>query len=133
MVSSNVSVSDVRTALNEIDTSQIPDSTISQAIGFAEANIDKDDVSNTAEDDDVDTAVTMYAAYRAFTASPPQTQKEAFDASASWDMKTYIEELKLRRKEAMENIGVTEGGTTAPFADSASPVFHDRNDLGNSY
>lgn len=133
MVSINVNVSDVRTALNEIDSNQIPDSTISQAIGFAEANIDKDDVSNTASDENVKDAVIMYAAYRAFTASPPQVRKEALDVKAEWNMEVYIEKLDERRKEALENIGVTEGGSSAAFTDSATPIFSDRNDLHDIY
>lgn len=110
-----VTVSDVRTALNEIDESAIPDATIDQKIQMAKLRVD-----NRVDDSDVGTdeyehAITQKAAYDAFTASPAQTQRSAVDASVSWDVTTYIEELEKRKDEAMEELGVSESGSSAPF------------------
>lgn len=112
---SNVSVSDVRTALNEVDASQLSDAVIQQKIDDAELDIDAPDPSLDDGEALRDRAVRQQAAFEAFTTSPPQTQKSAIEASASWNVELYMTELKDRMNDALASLGDTEGGTSAAF------------------
>lgn len=119
----DVTIDDVRTALNEIEAKQIPDSTITQAIAFAQIYVDGVAVIDRADDPEAyDMAVTMKAAERAFLASPPQTKRDALDTGAGWNMDAYIEVLAERVEEVLEPI-TDMGGVSAPFAESTDGVF----------
>lgn len=110
-----VEISDVRTSLNEIDASQIPDAVITQGLEYAKLELEN---GQTVSQEDYDYAVTMWAAHYAFNASPPQTQKSAIDLSAQWDVESYVQHLADRRDNAQERIGEGSGGTSAAIFDS---------------
>lgn len=115
-----VTVDDVREALNEIDDKAIPDSTIEQKLQIAKLQVkdhgvEKNESKPTEDITAYENAVIQYAAYEAFTSSPPQTQRSAVDTSISWNTSQYIKELKRRKDEALELTGSTRGGTSADF------------------
>lgn len=117
-----VEISDVRVALNEIDAEQIPDDTISQKIQQAELSVDGKIAEKYKDSPERDYAVTQMAAYYAFTASPPMTQKSAIDVSSSWDINTFIEELEKRKDRAIQEVGAGEGGSSAAFTESTDGI-----------
>lgn len=113
---SSVTAEDVRTALNEIDEQAIPNSTIEQKIAVAEVYIQQGTSDQNIEDHDAyEHAVIQKAALDAFTSSPPQVQRSAVDASVSWNVTEFIEQLEQRKDEALEMVGVSDGGTSAAF------------------
>ncbi|QLG30173.1 hypothetical protein HUG10_21535 (plasmid) [Halorarum halophilum] len=120
-------MSDVRTALNELDEDAIPDSVITQKIEQAETIVEGHGVKST--DDQFDYAVTQTAAYMAFTASPPMEQKRVLDASSSWNVDAYIENLKWQMDLALESAGGATGGTSAGIVGNTEGVIREADDL----
>lgn len=111
--SEDVSISDIRTSLGEIDASYIPDDTIHQAIEIAEIEVD-DRVSNQRHVDQKKRRVAIIAKARriAFTSIPHESRIQAVDATVQYDLDGFMEELEYRDEHMTE---LLTGSNTASF------------------
>jgi len=123
-----VTIADVRTALNEVDATEFPDSTIDQKITQAEqvvvSGLTDDELADLAQDQ-YDQAVTQVAAYRTFTSAPAEMKRAALDLSVTYDVQTYVNNLEDDRDFWLGMVGAAKGGKSAPIADHTDGVFPD--------
>jgi hypothetical protein len=124
-----VTIADVRTALSEIDTTEFPDSTIESKIQQAEIVVEYPLTERELADLDqqvYDNAVTQTAAYRTYSSQPAEMKREALDLSVTYDVQTFVNRLRDDRDFWLAMAGVSQGGTSAPVADTTDGVFHHR-------
>ena len=125
-VDSGVEISDVRTALNEVNAEEFPDSTIQAAIDAAELK-----VSATIEDpEELDSEklariVTDEAAYRTWSSAPAEIKTSALDLSVTYDAQGFKKTLRTRRDEAWELADTPSGGDSAAVLSQTDSVFDD--------
>ena len=124
----NVDVAAVRTAMNEVDAFEFPESTISQKIGEAEAIIHHDlgdDGIADANQELYDMAVRDLAKWRTWMATPAEMRRGALDLNVTYDVQTYTNRLRDEKDESLARIGVSAAGASAAIADHTDGVFPD--------
>lgn len=111
-----VTVSEVRTSLNEANNYEWPDSTIAQKIDEAETIIASSTDVEATDQAIFNLAVRETAAYRTFTSAPAEIRRAALDLNSTYDAQSYQQLRKQRRDEARALVGASGGGTSAAFA-----------------
>lgn len=123
IVDSNVTVSDVRQALNEIEADAIADSTIQNAIDDREIAVGTDLPAGWEDDPEitvrhVDNIVKHEAKRQAFNSAPTEVRVQALDAAVSLDIQAFRGQLRRDIERAWAAIGQDRGGSSSPFIDA---------------
>lgn len=128
----NVSVEDVRLALNAIDADKIPSDVIEAAIKSEETVVramlpedwvafyEGEGLDQQAVEDLLDVYVARRAAREAFNNSPMVARKQALDAVISYDVQSFRGRLRGRIEDIEEILFPDRGATSAPFVDVSS-------------
>lgn len=121
-----VTPADVRTALNEIDATEFPQSTVEQKLGDAEAIVEhhltSDEVA-ALNQGIYEMAVRDLAAYRVWMAAPAEMKRAALELTITYDVQTFTNRLRDQRDAALARIGITARGSSAPIADHTDGVW----------
>lgn len=121
-----VTPAEIRTTLNEVDTTEFAEATIEKAISDAEAIIQHelgDDEFADLDQSLYEVAVCDFAAYRTFMSKPAEMRRGALDLAVTYDAQTYANRLRDRRDESLGRIGVGLHGTSAGIADKTDGAF----------
>lgn len=122
-VSTSVTESDVRTALNNISADHIAAETVSAAIDYGEMYVGfLLPADHDAPTEHIEEAVTQIAARKSFNSVPRETRARALDSGAEWDVKTFVQELKARERETLELLSVHADGFGGAFARTTRSV-----------
>lgn len=109
-LNTDVSTSDVRTALNEIDEATVSDAVIDQQLAHARVVVGAY-AADDADADAIDMAVTLVAAYGTLTTDDGgwTTAAQEMDAREEYDVEGMVAALEARRAEALAII-TSDGG-----------------------
>ena len=123
---SGVTVADVRTALNEVNAAEFPDSTIQDAIDAAEVKVSRTfDTPSSRDAETLARIVTDEAAWRTWTSTPSEIKTRALDLSTTYDAQGFKKSLRTRRDEAWELADQSAGGDSAAILSQTDSVFDD--------
>lgn len=121
-----VTPSGVRTALNEADATEFPESTVAQKLSDAEGIVEhhlSDEELADLDQGIYEMAVRDLAAYRVWMASPAEMKRAALELTVTYDVQTFTNRLRDQRDAALARIGITNRGTSAGIADHTDGVW----------
>lgn len=127
-----LSVADVRTALNEVDAMTFPDSTVEQKLTEAETIIAHELDKQGDDIDDIDQQVFNIAArglavWKVWMSTPQEMRRGALDLNITYDVQTYTNRLRDEKDKALALIGLAEGGASAGIADKTDGAWDKTN------
>ena len=125
-----LSIADVRLAMNDVSATEFPDDVIEAELEAAEAIITHhlDAEAFAALDQQIyNLSATALAKWRVWMSSPQEMRRGALDLNITYDVQTYTNRLREEKNEALARIGVATGGSSAGIAGKTDGVWdHNR-------
>ena len=122
-VDSDVTIDDVRLALDDIDASALADEVVESAISDEEVIVgamlpdDWEDHPDDYPEELVAKYIKFRAAHRSFHSSPVEVRKQALDAAVSYDIQSFRGRLTTNVQEIEDLLFPDLDGNTAAFVD----------------